>query len=117
MMNMLNSESAIAFCRMSFEPSFWPCVETFTAAKIFNIITYSNFGETDFNALLVELFGEESDAGQNIFRLKRKNFYCRAYQALENNDFKTFDALADELDNAAKAMTVFEGGDLIDLHS
>lgn len=51
-------EQAKIFCRMSFvAPSKFPCVETHSAAKIFNFLAFRTFTPEDFNVFLAEIFG------------------------------------------------------------
>ena len=95
---------------MSFvAPSEFPCVETYSASKIFNWLTFSNFSEKDFNVFLVELFGENVFAGNEIFYLKRTDFYKRADNAFKINDWKNAENLVDELN-------FFEGGENIEIY-
>lgn len=114
---MTIAEKAKVFCRMSFYPSFFPCVESDSAAKIFNFMTFSDFTQEDFHDFLVEIFGVESDAGNSIFRLARTKFYQSAYVDFYDHNGKAFNEYYRRLENVCDAYETFEGGEIFEIHS
>lgn len=100
---MTDAEQAKFFCRMSFVyPSKFPCVETHSAAKIFNFLAFQTFTPEDFNVFLAEIFGTEVDAGNCIFRLGRSDFYQNLYQAFKFKDAEIFNQSFKQFENACK---------------
>lgn len=117
MMSMSNAERAKIFCRMSFvAPSEFPCVETYSAAKIFNYLTFADFTHEDFRSFLLDLFGENVFAGNEIFYLARTDFYKRADKTCKINDWKNAENLVDELENLCNATQIFEGGENLEIY-
>lgn len=115
---MHSLERAKVFCQMSFtESDRFPCVTSYHASEVFNDLFFDDTTAEDFRLLLIELFGEKFYSGNEIFYLNRKTFFNRAYRAQKIKDWATMDELADEIEHLAQAVSIFGGGDKIEIHS
>lgn len=113
----METELAKVFCRMSFAPSIYPCVETHSAAKAFNRLTFSNFNADDFAEFVSNLFGEDTHVDCHIFRLKPTDFYEEVESALKAGDGDKINRLYKNLLEVRKASVSLGGGDNIEILS
>ncbi len=101
--------AAKVYCKISFAPHIFPCVDTYRAASNFERLTGEKFTPTEFSTLLVELFGADRCCAENMFRLVRLPFYNRLNQAVKTDDAIEIFDLQKEFDEILKTDKIFQG--------